>query len=41
MRAAGVRVDLTLCPGGLHVYPIFDTPESSTATQRISDRLRG
>ena len=41
MRAAGVRVDLTLCPGGLHVYPIFDTPESNTATQRISDRLRG
>ena len=41
MRAAGVEVDLTLCPGGLHVYPIFDAPESIAATARISDRLRG
>lgn len=41
MRVAGVAVDLTLCPGGLHVYPIFDAPESNAATARISDRLRG
>ena len=41
MRAAGVQVDLTLCPGGLHVYPIFDAPESNAATARISARLRG
>ncbi|MBB1497801.1 alpha/beta hydrolase [Paracoccus sp. MC1862] len=41
LRAAGVRVDLTLCPGGLHVYPIFDTPESKAARDRISARLAG
>lgn len=41
MRAAGMQVDLTLCPGGLHVYPIFDAPESHAATARISARLRG
>lgn len=40
MQAAGVAVDLTLCPGGLHVYPIFDTPESHAARARISVRLR-
>jgi len=40
MRAAGVAVDLTLCPGGLHVYPIFHTPESEAARARISARLR-
>lgn len=41
MRAAGVRVDLTLCSGGLHVYPIFDAPEGTAATARIAARLRG
>ena len=41
MRAAGVELDLTLCQGGLHVYPIFDTPESRAAAARISARLRG
>jgi len=41
LRDAGVTVDLTLCPGGLHVYPIFDAPESLEASARISSRLRG
>lgn len=40
LRAAGVPVDLTLCPGAIHVYPIFDTPESQAARDRISARLR-
>lgn len=39
LREAGVTVDLTLCPGGLHVYPIFAAPESLAATARISARL--
>lgn len=41
MRAAGVQVDLTICPGGLHVYPIFDAPEGRAAADRILARLRG
>lgn len=39
LRAAGVAVDLTLCPGGLHVYPILDAPESRAAAARIGTRL--
>lgn len=41
LRDAGVTVDLTLCPGGLHIYPVFSAPESIGATARISARLRG
>lgn len=40
LREAGAAVDMTLCPGGLHVYPIFDAPESLEASARISGRLR-
>lgn len=40
MRAAGVEVDLTLCPGAIHDYPLFDVPEGRAAALRIEARLQ-
>lgn len=39
LRTAGVAVDMSVCPGAVHDYPLFLTPEGEAATARILARL--
>ena len=38
-RAEGVKIDLTVCAGGLHVYPLLPVPEGRAAAAVIVERV--
>ena len=38
-RAEGVKIDLTVCEGALHVYPLLPVPEGRAAAAAIVERV--
>ena len=37
--SAGARLDLTVCDGAVHVYPLTPTPEGRAAARELVERV--